>query len=137
HPTKQPVHLYFCDALNCMELLFNHPFFAGKMDYMPFHLFTMAEHVVRVFTEWMSSNGAWDKQSQIPEGVMLCEVILSLDKTNIMNMCGGRVTHPLLISLANIKMAIQNKGSSHAFLLLAFFANPSIHSPCCKDALHA
>ncbi|KAL4077787.1 hypothetical protein J3A83DRAFT_4061254, partial [Scleroderma citrinum] len=99
---KQPVHLYFCDALDCMELLFNHSFFAGKMNYMPFHLFTIAEHVVRVFTEWMSSNGAWDKQSQIPEGPTLCGVIFSSDKTNIMNRCGGRVAHPLLISLANI-----------------------------------
>ncbi|KAL4061953.1 hypothetical protein J3A83DRAFT_4114304 [Scleroderma citrinum] len=69
----------------------------------------------------MSSNGAWDKQvrihvfitviqpfhtSQIPEGAILCGVILFSDKTNIMNMCGGRVVHPLLISLANIKMAV-------------------------------
>ncbi|KAL4064637.1 hypothetical protein J3A83DRAFT_4101029 [Scleroderma citrinum] len=106
HPTKQPVHLYFCDALNCMESLFNHPFFAEKMDYMPFCLFTIAECVVRVFTKWMSSNCAWDKQSQIPEGTTLCGVILSLDKTNITNMCGGRVAHPLLISLVNIKMAV-------------------------------
>ncbi|KAL4062456.1 hypothetical protein J3A83DRAFT_4193473 [Scleroderma citrinum] len=78
----------------------------GKMDYMPFCLFTMAECIVRVFTEWMSSDGAWDKQSQIPEGATLCGVILSLDKINITNMCGGRVVHPLLISLANIKMAV-------------------------------
>ncbi|KAL4062049.1 hypothetical protein V8B97DRAFT_2026969 [Scleroderma yunnanense] len=109
------VHLYFHDALNCMELLFNHPFFARKMDYMPFHLFTMAEHVVRVFTEWMSSDGAWDKQ-----GTTLCGVILSLDKTNIMNMCGGRVAHPLLIRL------------SHAFLLLAFLPIPQFIHPVAR-----
>ena len=34
-------------------------------------------------------------------------------------MCGGRTAHPLLISLANVKMAVRNKGSSHVFLLLA------------------
>lgn len=38
---------------------------------------------------------------------------------NITNMCGSRVAHPLLISLANIKMDVRNKGSLHAFLLLA------------------
>jgi hypothetical protein len=32
-------------------------------------------------------------------------------------MTGGRVAHPLLISLANIKMATRNKASSNAFLL--------------------
>jgi hypothetical protein len=34
-------------------------------------------------------------------------------------MTGGRVAHPLLISLANIKMGTRNKASSHAFLLTA------------------
>lgn len=36
-----------------------------------------------------------------------------------MNIAGGRIAHPLLISLANIKMSVRNKGSLHAFLLLA------------------
>ncbi|KAF8546327.1 hypothetical protein OG21DRAFT_1427302, partial [Imleria badia] len=52
-------------------------------------------------------------------GATLCGVILSSDKTHITNMCGGRTAHPLLISLVNAKMAIRNKGLSHAFLLLA------------------
>ena len=46
-----------------------------------------------------------------------------------MNMCGGRVAHPLLISLANIKMAVRNKGSSHAFLLLALLPIPQFIHP--------
>jgi len=37
---------------------------------------------------------------------------------------GDRVTHPLLISLANIKMAAQLKLSSHAFLLAALLPVP-------------
>ena len=62
---------------------------------------------------------------------VLCPWVASLssDKTNIMNMCRGRVTHPLLISLANIKMAVWNKGSSHAFLLLAFLPTPQFVHP--------
>ncbi|KAF8136220.1 hypothetical protein EV363DRAFT_1395339 [Boletus edulis] len=104
------VVLYFHDALDCIELLFNHPFFADKMDYTLFCLFTMAEWIVR---------SIWEMQSQIPAGATLCGVILSSDKTNILNVCGGRVAHPLLISLANIKMSVRNKESSHAFLLLA------------------
>ncbi|KAI6017626.1 hypothetical protein PISMIDRAFT_20419 [Pisolithus microcarpus 441] len=62
---------------------------------------------------------AWRMQSKLPPGTMLCGIILSSDKTHIMNMCGGKVAHPLLISLANIKMAMRNKASSHAFLLNA------------------
>ncbi|KAF9220441.1 hypothetical protein BS17DRAFT_714483, partial [Gyrodon lividus] len=58
-------------------------------------------------------------QLQLPLGATLLGTILSSDKTNISNMTGGRCAHPLLISLANIKMAWRNKASSHAFLLTA------------------
>ncbi|KAG6370847.1 hypothetical protein JVT61DRAFT_10864 [Boletus reticuloceps] len=64
HPTKKHVVLYFRDALDCIELLFNHPFFADKMDYTPFHLFTMAKRIVRLFTEWMSSESTWEMQTK-------------------------------------------------------------------------
>ncbi|KAG2338198.1 hypothetical protein BDR05DRAFT_952101 [Suillus weaverae] len=65
----------------------------------------------------MTGDAAWSMQSQLPEGATLLGVILSSNKTNITNMTGGRIAHPLLISLANIKMVTQNKASSHAFLL--------------------
>ncbi|KIK17531.1 hypothetical protein PISMIDRAFT_111211 [Pisolithus microcarpus 441] len=117
HPTTSPVELYWCDPLECIEALFNHPFYAGKMDYSPFCMFTAAGRIMRVYSEWMSSDGAWELQTQVPAGSMLCGVILSSDKTNITNVCGGKVVHPLLISLANIRMNVRNKASSHAFLL--------------------
>ena len=56
-------------------------------------------------------------QSQIPVGVTLLRTILSSDKTNISVLTGDRVAHPLLVSLANIKMATRLKSSSHSFLL--------------------
>ncbi|KAF8440985.1 hypothetical protein L210DRAFT_3356177, partial [Boletus edulis BED1] len=58
-------------------------------------------------------------QSQLPEGATLIGTILSSDKTNITNICGGRVAHPLLISLANIKMSTCLKLSSRSFMLTA------------------
>ncbi|KAI5982061.1 hypothetical protein EDD15DRAFT_2378525 [Pisolithus albus] len=45
HPTREPVQLYFRDTLDCVEALFNHPFFADKMDFTPFRLFTTAERL--------------------------------------------------------------------------------------------
>lgn len=39
-------------------------------------------------------------------------------------MTGGRVAHPLLISLANLFMDFRMKGSNHAFLLLALLPVP-------------
>ncbi|KAI5983211.1 hypothetical protein EDD15DRAFT_2202285 [Pisolithus albus] len=119
HPMKSPAILYFRDPLECIEALFNHPYFADHMIYTPFQVFTSAERVIREFGEWMSGNVAWRMQSKLPPGATLCGIILSSDKTHITNMCGGKVAHPLLISLANIKMAVRNKASSHAFLLNA------------------
>ncbi|KAG6374246.1 hypothetical protein JVT61DRAFT_4259 [Boletus reticuloceps] len=119
HPTKNPVVLYYHNSLECIESLFNHPYFMSHIDYTPFCLFTTAERMVREYTEWMSGEVTWQMQSKLPEGVTLCGVILSSDKTHITNICGGKVAHPLLISLANIRMAVWNKASSHAFLLAA------------------
>ncbi|KAG2090007.1 uncharacterized protein F5147DRAFT_748281 [Suillus discolor] len=105
HPTKQPVCLYWHDPLDCIKSLFSHLHFSNEIDFTPTRVYNMME--------------PWSMQSQLPEGATLLGVILSSDKTNITNMTGGRVAHPLLISLANIKMATRNKASSHAFLLTA------------------
>ncbi|KAI6102153.1 hypothetical protein F5141DRAFT_1008306 [Pisolithus sp. B1] len=139
HSTKEAIQLYFWDAFDCVKALFNHPFFEDKMDFTPFQLFTTAECLMWVFMEWMSSDGAWDMQVsiwtlhginsqtlvvQVPGVSMVCGVILSSDKTNITNMCGSRVAHPLLISLAIIKMKVRNKALLHTFLLLALMPIP-------------
>ncbi|KAI6013426.1 hypothetical protein BKA83DRAFT_4500249 [Pisolithus microcarpus] len=118
YPTKSPAILYLHDSLKCIEALFNH----------------LVERVVREFSEWMSGDMAWQMQSKLPPGTMLCIVIFSSDKTHITSMCGGKVAHPLLISLANIKMAVWNKASLHAFLLNALmpiveFIHP-MHQMC-------
>ena len=39
-------------------------------------------------------------------------------------MCGGKLAHPLLISLTNISMTVWNKAASHGFLLLALMPIP-------------
>ncbi|KAG0704061.1 hypothetical protein DFH29DRAFT_997947 [Suillus ampliporus] len=105
HPTKLPVHLYWHDPLDCIESLFNNPRFAKDIDLIPECIYTTAERTVRIYGEWMTGEAAWTMQSKLPEDSTLLGVILSSDKTNITNMTGGRVAHPLLISLANIKMA--------------------------------
>ena len=46
HPTKKPAVLYYCDSLNCVEALFNHPYFTDCMDYIPFRACTTVEKVV-------------------------------------------------------------------------------------------
>ena len=54
----------------------------------------------------------------------LLGVILSSDKTNLSLMTGGRVAHPLLISLVNLLMDFHTKVTNHAFHLLALLPTP-------------
>jgi Plavaka transposase len=63
-------------------------------------------------------------QDQLPKGATLLGVVLSSDKTNISAMTGGRIAHPLLISLMNLFMDFRMKASNHAFLLLALLPVP-------------
>ncbi|KAG6370390.1 hypothetical protein JVT61DRAFT_12111 [Boletus reticuloceps] len=90
HPTKKHVVLYFRDALDCIELLFNHPFFADKMDYTSFHLFTTAKRIVRLFTEWMSSESTWEMQFTHPESRM-CSVL----DARLFHQCLNIILQPL------------------------------------------
>lgn len=65
HPTKTPIHLYYCDAIECISSLFSNPLFAKHMHYSPFRVFKMAEKLVRIYEEWMSANVAWNLQVSI------------------------------------------------------------------------
>ncbi|KAG2156564.1 uncharacterized protein EDB93DRAFT_1056450, partial [Suillus bovinus] len=35
HPTKSPVILYWCDPLDCLASILNHPFFHDQIDFTP------------------------------------------------------------------------------------------------------
>ncbi|KAG2137454.1 uncharacterized protein EDB93DRAFT_1091181, partial [Suillus bovinus] len=105
HPTKSPVILYWCDPLDCLSSLLNHPMFRKESDFTPRRVYTTVQQPYRVYSEWMTGNDAWKMQSNLPSGVTLLGTILSSDKTNISMMTGNRVAHPLLISLANIRMS--------------------------------
>ncbi|KAG1761031.1 hypothetical protein EV702DRAFT_985188, partial [Suillus placidus] len=104
HPTKQPVHLYWHDLLDCIEALFNHPHFANELNLTPTRVYNTVDRMIQKYSEWMMGDAAWSMQLQLPDGATLLGVILSSNKTCITNMTGGHVAHPLLISLANINM---------------------------------
>ena len=62
HVTKEPMLFFYHDALDCVEYLFGNPVFANKMDFCPVWLYRNMEQTVRVYTEWMTGNAAWDMQ---------------------------------------------------------------------------
>ncbi|KAJ3560440.1 hypothetical protein NP233_g10837 [Leucocoprinus birnbaumii] len=123
-PTKSPVYLYYRNALKCLEDLLQSPLLKDHVQFTPFRLFSAADSAVRIYSEWLSGDRAWNLKDQIPEDGTLVGVILSSDKTNITNLSGGRVAHPLLMSCANINMDFRNKASNHTFQLVALLPIP-------------
>lgn len=58
HPTKQPLHLYWRDPLDCIESLFSHPFFANEMDVTPQRVYDTVERTSRIYNEWLTGDAA-------------------------------------------------------------------------------
>jgi len=65
YPTKQPMVLYYRDTLDCLQRLFGNPLFAGRIDFHPCRLYTAADRLVRIYSEWMTGDGAWEMQVSI------------------------------------------------------------------------
>ncbi|KAG1741923.1 hypothetical protein EDD22DRAFT_982197 [Suillus occidentalis] len=105
HPTKQPLHLYWRDPLDCIESLFSHPFFANEMDVTLQRVYDTVERTSRIYNEWLMGDAAWSMQSQLPDGATLLGVILSSDKTNITNMTGGRASSCAFLLTALLPIA--------------------------------
>ncbi|KAJ6468957.1 hypothetical protein DFH09DRAFT_1254079 [Mycena vulgaris] len=116
-PVKRPLTLFYRDPVELLESLLQNPLIQDHIHYTPFRLFTTAAQTMRVYTEWLSGNVAWEMQEQLPKGATVIGTIVSTDKTQITAMTGNRVAHPLLISAANIDMDFRMKASHHAFLL--------------------
>ena len=74
HEIKDPVYLYYHNALDHVKLLFNHPLFADNMDFSPYRLFTFSEHDVRVYTEWMSSDSNWELQVSSEHRILMSSI---------------------------------------------------------------
>lgn len=69
HPTKQPLHLYWHDPLDCIEALFNHPYFANELNLTPTHVYDTVDHTMQKYSEWMMGDTAWSMQ--------VCTLLLS------------------------------------------------------------
>ncbi|KAG2129257.1 uncharacterized protein EDB93DRAFT_1243436 [Suillus bovinus] len=124
HPMKLPIVLYWCDSLECISNIFNHPLFHDFMDYSTCRVYTCVQKACHVYTEWMTGDCAWEIQSTLPVGATLLSTILSSDKTTISSLTGDHVAHPLLISLANLHMNTHSKLSTHSFVLTVLLPVP-------------
>lgn len=134
HSMKSPIILYWRDPLECISAILNHPFFHDQLDFTPRKVYSTVQKLCRVYTKWITGDDAWNMQVWhlhvvylllilnshcSPQGATLLRTILSPDKTNISVLMGDCVAHPLLVSLANIRMNTRLKSSSNSFMLTA------------------
>lgn len=60
--TKEPMMLYYRDALECFKYLFSNPLFSGHMDFVPRREYTSEEKEERLYNEMMTGDRAWSLQ---------------------------------------------------------------------------
>ena len=60
--TKDPLVLYYRDALECFEFLFGNPLFRDYMEYVPRREFTTGAESERLYNEIMTADMAWNLQ---------------------------------------------------------------------------
>ena len=60
--TRDPLTLYYRDALECFKFLFGNPLFLDHMEYAPRREFTAGEKPERLYNEMMTGDRPWDLQ---------------------------------------------------------------------------
>jgi len=62
YATREPTFLFYRDSLDCVEYLLGNPLFMDCMDFCLIRLYQDAEQTIRVYTEWLTGNAAWEMQ---------------------------------------------------------------------------
>jgi len=62
HATKSPIRLFWRDPVECLESLFSNPLFHDKLDFVPRRVYKTAARLLRVYSEWLTGDSAWELQ---------------------------------------------------------------------------
>ena len=62
HPTQEPMLLFYHNTLKCVEYLFRNPIFTDWVDSCPVQFYRNSKWMVRMYSEWMTGNAAWEMQ---------------------------------------------------------------------------
>ncbi|KAI6117222.1 hypothetical protein EDD16DRAFT_1693028 [Pisolithus croceorrhizus] len=131
YTTKEPIYLYWRDALEVVQDIFRNPFFSEHMMYNPYYIYECTE---REYGEWMSGDEAHRIQNELPDGATIVPIILASDKAPVTRMSGDREMHPLFLTIANINSEVRMKAKAHAWACVAytlipeFLTHPDFHS---------
>ncbi|KAG8938412.1 hypothetical protein FRC04_008937, partial [Tulasnella sp. 424] len=114
----QPQTLYYRDLNEAIDYLFGNSSYSKTMDYVPRRIFEANGD--RVYHEFCTGDGWWEAQSKVPAGTTIIPIILASDKTTLTSHTGGRMAHPLYLTLGNIRKDVRASIHRQAYLLLAY-----------------
>ena len=69
-PTKNKLVLYYRDPLLCLQYLMQSPLVKDHLSFSPFKLYESAAKIMRVYTEWLSGDQAWNIQVNFPFAII-------------------------------------------------------------------
>lgn len=65
-PTKHDIVLFYRDPLLCLQYLMLSPLVQDHISFTPFKLYENSAKTMRIYTEWLSGDQAWNIQVNLP-----------------------------------------------------------------------
>jgi len=88
--------LFYRDALSCVEYLLGNPLFSDCINFCPVRLYQDAEQSIRVYTEWVTGNAAWEMQVCPIPFMLLGSLVLIVNAVKSSRWCNPPGGHPLI-----------------------------------------
>ena len=61
-PAKYDFELFYRDAIECLQHLIHSPSISGQIELVPKKIYSAADRMERVYTEWLTGDRAWELQ---------------------------------------------------------------------------
>ena len=61
-PAKHDFQLFYRDAIECLQHLLHSPSLSGQIEFVPKKIYSAADRMERVYTEWLTGDRAWELQ---------------------------------------------------------------------------
>ena len=69
--TTKPIVLFYRDPMECIQALLQNPIFEGRWDFTPRRIYDSPDRQNRLYSEWMTSDGAWTAQVGISLTILI------------------------------------------------------------------